>query len=82
MTKYYKRTPQGLEEVSVIDAQALRDGEKVIARTGFESERDEADKNGYTDLDIIEIVNNDGLSNWGEEEQKYILGRYRELLYK
>lgn len=30
MTKYYKRTPSGLVEVSIIDAQALRDSEKVI----------------------------------------------------
>lgn len=32
MTKYYKRTLQGLVEVSVIEAQALRDGEKVRVR--------------------------------------------------
>lgn len=38
MSKYYKRTPQGLKEISVIEAGDLRDGEKLILPDTPESE--------------------------------------------
>ena len=38
------------------------------------------DIHGYTLLDIKEIVENDGLDNWGLAEQVYILKQYIAII--
>lgn len=44
MTKYFKRTPQGLIEVSVIDAQSLRDNEKIIIKEDKQEQQNNENK--------------------------------------
>ena len=40
-------------------------------------DNEKLDKYGYTDLDIIEIVENGDLGEWREEEQIYIQEQYK-----
>lgn len=39
----------------------------------------EPDEYGFTDRDIITIIENGGLENWRPEEQEYIKKRYKEI---
>lgn len=49
-------------------------------RFTFKKEIKSTDKHGYTDLDVIEIVEHCGISNWRIEERLWIIDRYKQLI--